>query len=61
MRLAHARRSGRGAAVTSWLIARGFERGATLAHLDPDDDAAVRLYARLGFVEVPGFNVFVNQ
>lgn len=56
-----ARRQGIGAALTSWLIARGFARGATLAHLHPDDDAAVRLYARLGFAEVPGFNVFVNQ
>jgi ribosomal protein S18 acetylase RimI-like enzyme len=56
-----ARRRGIGAALTSWLIARGFARGATLAHLHPDDDAAARLYARLGFVEVPGFNVFVNQ
>ena len=59
--LPEARGRGIGAALTSWLIARGFERGATLAHLHPDDDAAARLYARLGFVEVPGFNVFVNQ
>jgi len=59
--LPHARRRGLGAALTAWLIARGFERGATLAHLHPDDDAAVRLYERLGFVEVAGFNVFVNQ
>jgi len=59
--LPDARGRGIGAALTSWLIARGFERGATLAHLHPDDDAAARLYARLGFVEVPGFNVFVNQ
>jgi ribosomal protein S18 acetylase RimI-like enzyme len=59
--LPEARGRGIGAALTSWLIARGFERGATLAHLHPDDAAAARLYARLGFVEVPGFNVFVNQ
>ena len=56
-----ARRRGIGAALTGWLIERGFERGATLAHLHPDDDGAARLYARLGFVEVPGFKVFVNQ
>jgi ribosomal protein S18 acetylase RimI-like enzyme len=56
-----ARGRGLGAALTSWLIARGFERGATLAHLHPDDEAAARLYGRLGFAEVPGFNVFVNQ
>lgn len=59
--LAHARRRGLGAALTSWLLARGFARGATLAHLHPDTDDAARLYARLGFVEVSGFNVFVNQ
>ncbi|MDA0178929.1 GNAT family N-acetyltransferase [Solirubrobacter phytolaccae] len=59
--LPHARRRGLGAALTAWLIARGFEQGATLAHLHPDDDGAARLYERLGFVEVPGFNVFVNQ
>jgi ribosomal protein S18 acetylase RimI-like enzyme len=59
--LAEARGRGIGAVLSSWLVARGFERGATLAHLHPDTDAAARLYARLGFVEVPGFNVFVNQ
>jgi ribosomal protein S18 acetylase RimI-like enzyme len=59
--LPEARGRGLGAALTSWLIARGFARGATLAHLHPDDDAAARLYGRLGFAEVPGFNVFVNQ
>lgn len=56
-----ARGRGIGTALTAWLIERGFARGATLAHLHPDDDGAARLYARLGFVEVPGFNVFVNQ
>ena len=56
-----ARGRGIGAALVSWLVTRGFERGATLAHLHPDDDGAARLYARLGFVEVPGFNAFVNQ
>lgn len=59
--LPEARGRGIGAALVSWLIARAFERGATLAHLHPDDDGAAALYARLGFVEVPGFNVFVNQ
>jgi GNAT superfamily N-acetyltransferase len=55
-----ARRRGVGAAVSSWLVARGFARGAGLAHLHPDDDRAARVYARLGFVEVPGFDVFVD-
>jgi len=56
-----ARGRGIGSALVSWLIERAFARGATLAHLHPDDDGAAGLYARLGFVEVPGFNVFVNQ
>jgi hypothetical protein len=31
-----------------------------LAHLHPDSDAAARLYARIGFVETPGFDVYVD-
>jgi GNAT superfamily N-acetyltransferase len=55
-----ARRQGVGAAISSWLAARGFAAGAELAHLHPDDDRAARVYARLGFVEVPGFDVYVD-
>ena len=55
-----ARRRGVGAAISSWLIARGFASGADLAHLHPDDDRAARVYARLGFVEVPGFDIYVD-
>jgi GNAT superfamily N-acetyltransferase len=55
-----ARRRGVGAALSSWLVARGFAAGAALAHLHPDDDRAARVYARLGFVEVPGFDVYVD-
>jgi GNAT superfamily N-acetyltransferase len=58
--LPHARRRGVGAAMSSWLVERALADGAELAHLHPDDDAGARLYARLGFVEVPGFDVYVD-
>jgi hypothetical protein len=31
-----------------------------LAHLHPDSDDAVRIYARLGFIEVPGLEIYVD-
>lgn len=55
-----ARRRGVGAAVSSWLLARGLAAGAELAHLNPDTDAAARLYERLGFVETAGLDVYVD-
>jgi GNAT superfamily N-acetyltransferase len=55
-----ARRRGVGAAMSGWLVRNGFEAGAQLAHLHPDTDLATRVYARLGFDEVEGFEVFVN-
>jgi GNAT superfamily N-acetyltransferase len=58
--LPEARRRGVGAATSSWLVARALADGADLAHLHPDDDAAARIYGRLGFVEVPGFDVYVD-
>jgi GNAT superfamily N-acetyltransferase len=58
--LPEARGRGVGAAMTSWLVHRGLADGAGLAHLHPDTDAATRVYARLGFVEVDGFEVFVD-
>lgn len=58
--LAHARRRGIGATITAWLLARAFARGAMLAHLNPDTEAAARLYARLGFVEVDGFDIYAD-
>jgi len=57
---AAARRRGVAARITSWLLDRGFAAGAELAHLHPDSDAAARLYARLGFVETPGVDVYVD-
>jgi ribosomal protein S18 acetylase RimI-like enzyme len=55
-----ARRRGVGAAMSSWLLARGFAAGAELAHLHPDGDGAARIYARLGFTEVPGLEIYVD-
>ena len=58
--LAGARRRGVGAAVSSWLLERGFAAGADLAHLNPDTGEAARLYGRLGFTELPGLDVYVD-
>ena len=58
--LGHARRRGVGAAISSWLLERGFAAGAELAHLHPDTDEAARIYSRLGFVETDGFDVYVK-
>lgn len=54
------RRRGIGAAVSSWLLARGFAGGARLAHLHADTDAAARIYARLGFGEAGALHVFTD-
>lgn len=56
-----ARRRGIGAAVTSWLLERAFTGGARLAHLNPDSDEAARLYARLGFGETAGIDVYATR
>jgi ribosomal protein S18 acetylase RimI-like enzyme len=55
-----ARRRGVAAAMSSWLLARGFAAGAELAHLHPDSDGAARIYARLGFTELPGLEIYVD-
>jgi GNAT superfamily N-acetyltransferase len=54
------RRRGIGAAVSSWLLERGFADGARLAHLHADTDAAARVYARLGFVDAGALRVFAD-
>jgi ribosomal protein S18 acetylase RimI-like enzyme len=59
--LERARRRGIGASITSYVVARAFADGADLAWLNPDTDAACRLYQRLGFVEVGGFDVYVDM
>lgn len=55
-----ARRRGVAAAMSVWLLRRAYERGARLAHLHPDTDEAARVYARLGFAEVEGLDVFAD-
>ena len=57
---AELRQRGVGAAMSSWLLERGFEGGAEFAHLNPDTDGASRLYGRLGFTEVPGYDIYVD-
>ena len=54
------RRRGIGAALTGHLVRWARDEGADLAWLNPDDDRAARLYAGLGFAEVPGFDVYVD-
>ncbi|GGC02105.1 GNAT family N-acetyltransferase [Cellulomonas carbonis] len=52
-----ARGRGVAAALSSWLVAESVEAGAELAHLQPDDERAARVYARLGFSEVGGLDI----
>jgi ribosomal protein S18 acetylase RimI-like enzyme len=54
-----ARRRGIGAAVSSWLVERGFAAGAAFAHLHPEP-MAVGVYERLGFTDVEGFDIYVD-
>jgi predicted N-acetyltransferase YhbS len=54
------RQRGVGAAMSSWLLERGFAAGAEFAHLNPDTDGAARLYGRLGFTELPGYDIYVE-
>ena len=58
--LPHARRQGIGSALTSWLLEQALDQGVTLAHLSPDSEAAARLYARLGFRETKGLDVYAD-
>ncbi|MFC8190143.1 GNAT family N-acetyltransferase [Cellulomonas sp. NPDC057328] len=58
--LPDARRRGVAAAVSGWLLTRAAAAGARVAHLHPDTDAAARVYARLGFTEVGGLDVYVD-
>ena len=55
-----ARRLGIAAAITGWLLERAFDAGATFAHLNPNHDAAARVYARLGFVETAGLDIYAD-
>ena len=55
------RRRGIGAAVSSRLAERGFAAGGQIAHLHPDTDEAASIYRRLGFVEVDGLDIYVDN
>jgi ribosomal protein S18 acetylase RimI-like enzyme len=57
--LPEARRRGIGAAVSSWTVERGFAAGAAFAHLHPEP-MAFEVYARLGFTEVEGFDIYID-
>jgi GNAT superfamily N-acetyltransferase len=58
--LPEARQRGMAGAISSWLLDRGAAAGTRVAHLHSDSDQAARVYARLGFVEVDGFDVYVD-
>ncbi len=58
--LPSARRRGVGHALTTYVLAWGLYTGADLAWLNPDTDDAARLYARLGFHETGGLDVYVD-
>jgi len=55
-----ARGRGVAAALSSWLVARGLDRGADLVHLHADSDEAARVYARLGFADAEGLDVYIG-
>jgi ribosomal protein S18 acetylase RimI-like enzyme len=59
--LPEARRRGIGAAISSWLVERAFDDGARMCHLHPDTDHAAAIYRRLGFVEVDGLDIYVDN
>lgn len=56
-----ARRRGIAAALSSWLLVRGFEEGASFAHLHTESDQAARVYTRLGLVELNGIDVYAGN
>lgn len=58
--LPEARGRGVAGAMSAWLCGRAFAAGSAFAHLHPDDERAARVYARLGFAEVPGFDVYID-
>lgn len=55
-----ARRRGVGGLISSWLLRQAYCTGTILGHLQPDTDEAARVYARLGFIETSGMDVYVD-
>jgi GNAT superfamily N-acetyltransferase len=55
-----ARRCGVAAALSSWLLAGALAAGARLGHLHADTAAAARVYARLGFADTTGLDVYID-
>lgn len=55
-----ARRRGVGTAITAAVLRWAVSTGADLAWLNPDTDEAASLYARLGFEETEGSDVYVD-
>ena len=53
-----ARRQGVASALLGWLLAPGFEAGASFAHLQTDSPDAARLYAKLGFRHFDGIDIY---
>jgi ribosomal protein S18 acetylase RimI-like enzyme len=58
--LPEARRRGIASALSGWLLEQAFAEGAAFAHLNPDTEQAAGLYRRLGFVEMPGFDIYTG-
>lgn len=52
---------GIGTALTLRLLADAAALGARLAHLEPDTDRALGVYERLGFVSVPGLDIYLDH
>jgi GNAT superfamily N-acetyltransferase len=55
-----ARGRGVATALSSWLLEAGWARGAELAELHADSTLAAHVYARLGFFEAGGLDVYVG-
>jgi RimJ/RimL family protein N-acetyltransferase len=56
--LKQARRRGVAAAMTSWLLQRGFTDGAAFAHLHADSEESARVFTRLGFRDAGDLDVY---
>lgn len=52
---------GIGTAITAGLLERAAAAGALLAHLEPETPRAASVYRRLGFMEVPGIDIYLDN